>query len=292
MPSIAIIGATGMLGQPVTRAFVESGWNVTVLARNESKARKLFGSSVNVVVGDIQDGSSLRVLLTGQQAVYMNLSVDQNSSPRDFQPEREGLQQVLKIAAECGIKRVGYLSSLVKDYDGFEWWPFTVKRGAVSIIKACGLPYSIFYPSTFMETFDSHAPASYRQGNRINLAGVSKYKMYLIAGADYGRMVVRAFELNDGSHEYVVQGREGYTVNEAAAVITQHYKGAKLSVATLPFAILKFMGRLSKRFSYVAHIVEALNNYPEKFHGQSTWQELCEPQISLQDYAQGRTSTT
>ncbi len=273
-----------MLGQPVTRAFVEAGWNVTILARNEAKARQMFGASVNIIVGDVQDAPSLRALLMGQRAVYMNLSVDQNSSPGDFQPEREGLQKVLAVAREQGVQRVGYLSSLVKDYVGFDWWSFDIKRAAVETIRKSGLAYSIFCPSTFMETFDSLSAGSYRQGNRINLAGVSKHKMCLIAGADYGRMVVRAFELNNGSHEYVVQGREGYTADEVAKLFAEHYKGAKLSVATLPFGILKFLGRLSKRFNYVAHIVEALNNYPEKFAGKRAWQELGEPQISLMDY--------
>lgn len=46
MKSIAIIGATGMLGKPVTQAFVDAGWKVSVLARNEDKARQMFGSSV------------------------------------------------------------------------------------------------------------------------------------------------------------------------------------------------------------------------------------------------------
>ena len=273
-----------MLGRPVAKAFINAGWHVRVLTRSAEKAHRMFGSSVSVVEGDISDTNALRELLRGQNAVYMNLSVDQASDERDFQPEREGLANVLKVATECGIKRVGYLSSLVKDYDGFAWWPFAIKRAAVSTIKAAGLPYSIFDASTFMETFDSHAAGSYRQGNRINLAGVSRHKMYLIAGADYGRMVVQAFELNSGSHEYIVQGREGFTADEAARLFAEHYTGAKLSVSTLPFGILKFAGRLSKRFNYVAHIVEALNNYPETFDSERTWQELGEPQIGLMDY--------
>ena len=74
MRSIAIIGATGMLGRPVTQAFINEGWQVRILARNTEKARRLFGSSVNVVQGDIKDKSTLRELLHGQDAVYMNLA--------------------------------------------------------------------------------------------------------------------------------------------------------------------------------------------------------------------------
>ncbi len=292
MNSIAIIGATGMLGQPVTRAFINAGWRVTILARNASKARKIFGSGATIITGDLQDDAAVRTLLNGQDAVYMNLSVDQTSKERDFQPERDGLRRVLDIARESGVRRVGYLSSLVKDYNGFTWWPFQLKRKAVATIKESGLPYSIFYPSTFMETFGSLGAGSYRQGNRINLAGMSKHKMYLIAGDDYGNQVVRAFELDSGDNEYVVQGRLGYTADEAAKEVAQHYRGAKLTVAKLPFGLLSFLGRFSRRFNYVAHIVEALNNYPETFAAERTWHELGEPQISLRQYIDRISDTT
>ncbi len=36
------------------------------------------------------------------------------------------------------------------------------------------------------------------------------------------------------------------------------------------------------------HIIEALNNYPEKFEAQSTWNELGKPSITLKDFAQGQ----
>lgn len=74
MKALAIIGATGMLGQPVVEAFVTAGWQVRILARGAQKARRLFDSSVTVVKGDIKDTSTLRELLHGQDAVYMNLS--------------------------------------------------------------------------------------------------------------------------------------------------------------------------------------------------------------------------
>ena len=79
MNKIAIIGATGMLGQPVTKAFINAGFEVTLLVRNADKAKALFGSKVRIVKGDIKDTISLEELLIGQDAVYLNLSVEQSS---------------------------------------------------------------------------------------------------------------------------------------------------------------------------------------------------------------------
>lgn len=281
MKKIAIIGATGMLGQPVTRAFIKAGYAVRLLVRNEEKARAIFGNQAELLRGDLVDEASLRKLLEGADWLYLNLAADQSSRESDFQPEREGLKNVLRLASEAGIKRVGYISSLVKSFDGISWWVLDMKRHSVELIRNSGLTYSLFYPSTFMESFDKGA---YRQGNKLNLAGKSLYPMYLIAGEDYGRMVVRAFELENGNQEYNVQGEEAWTIEEAAKQFVEKYKKTPLKIVKLPFGILRFLSLFSQKFNYVANIVYALNHYPEKFESEKTWEELGRPEIKLDDY--------
>ena len=281
MKKIAIIGATGMLGQPVTRAFIKAGYAVRLLVRNEEKARAIFGNQAELLRGDLADEASLRKLLEGADWLYLNLAADQSSRESDFQPEREGLKNVLRLASEAGIKRVGYISSLVKSFDGISWWVLDMKRHSVELIRNSGLTYSLFYPSTFMESFDKGA---YRQGNKLNLAGKSLYPMYLIAGEDYGRMVVRAFELENGNQEYNVQGEEAWTIEEAAKQFVEKYKKTPLKIVKLPFGMLRFLSLFSQKFNYVANIVYALNHYPEKFESEKTWEELGRPEIKLEDY--------
>lgn len=277
-----------MLGKPVAKAFIAAGFTVTLLVRDAAKASAAFGPPARVVRGDLRDEASIRTLLQGQDAVYLNLSVEQTSTAADWQAEREGLALLLRVAKELGIRRIGYLSSLVKDYDGSPWWVFDIKRAAVDAIRKSGIPYSVFVPSTFMEAFDSDGPGSMRQGKRLTLAGRSRHKMYLIAGDDYGRQVVRAFELDNGDNDYAVQGKEGFTTDEAAALFAQHYTAAKLSVSTLPMGILRFLGMFSRRFDYVAHIVHALNEYPEAFQAETTWKELGEPRLTLLEYIRSK----
>ncbi|MBX2920928.1 MAG: NAD(P)H-binding protein [Chitinophagaceae bacterium] len=55
MGKIGIVGATGMIGRPVTNAFIESGFEVTVLVRDIEKAERLFGNTVQYVRGDVRD---------------------------------------------------------------------------------------------------------------------------------------------------------------------------------------------------------------------------------------------
>lgn len=286
MKKIAIIGATGMLGQPVAKEFIKAGFEVTLLVRNSEKAKYIFGNSAKILEGNLQEIDKIEDLFKYQDGVYINLSVEQKSSLSDFQPEREGLDNILNMAKKANIKRIGYLSSLVHLYqgqNGFYWWVFDIKLKAIDKIKKSGIPFSIFYPSTFMESFDKGA---YRQGNSIALAGESKYKMYLIAGSDYGKQVVKAFELDNGNHEYLVQGQEGFTADEAAKFYIENYKKQKITIMKAPIGILKFMGLFVNKFNYGAKIVEALNNYPEKFESENTWKDLGIPQIKFIDYIQ------
>jgi putative NADH-flavin reductase len=284
MKKIAIIGATGMIGQPVTVELIKAGFEVTLFARNCQKAKQIFGTSIKVIEGNLQDSDKIRQLLEGQDGLYLNLSVEQKSSKSAFQPEREGLDNVLSIAKQSNIKRIGYLSSLVHLYQGqndFNWWVFDVKQKAVEKIKTSGIFYSIFYPSTFMECFDKGA---YRQGNRIALAGVSKYKMFLISGSDYGKQVVKDFQIDKGNNDYIVQGQEGFTADEAAKFYIDNYNKKKVTIMKAPVGMLKFLGLFTNKFNYGANIVEALNNYPEKFEAETTWQELGTPQTKFIDY--------
>lgn len=284
MKKIAIVGATGMLGQPVTKEFIRAGFEVSLLVRNTEKAGKLFGPGVRLVKGDLKNISSIRELIDGQDALYLSLSVEQSSSKNDFQPERDGLDHLLSAVKNSTLKRIGYLSSLVHFYQGqnhFHWWAFDIKQRAVTKIKDSGVPSSIFYPSTFMENFDKGACV---QGNKILLAGTSLYPMFFISGKDYGKQVVRAFQQDAGNREYVIQGQHGYTAEEAAKVYAGNYTSKKLSILKMPLGLLYFLGNFSKKMNYGARIVEALNRYPEKFEAEKTWAELGRPEITFIDY--------
>jgi hypothetical protein len=281
MKKIAIIGSTGMMGQPVTKEFIKAGFEVSLLVRNAAKGMEMFGNGVRFVTGDLQDMASLRELLKGQDAVYLNLSIDLNSKKNDFQAERDGLKNILTVAKETSIKRIGYLSSLVHLIQGMDWWVLDVRRNAVTEIKQCGIPYSIFYPSTFMESFDK---GGYRQGNNLNLIGVSRYPMYLISGSDYGKQVVKTFEIATGNTEYVVQGQEGFKFNEAAKLFVENYTKEPIKIAKIPRFIFVILGKFSPRLNYAINIVDALNNYPEKFEAEKTWQDLGVPQTKFIDY--------
>lgn len=282
---IAFIGATGMLGKPVVRALVSDRFDITALVRDVEKAKQVLPSNVQLLSGDIRHEKILEQLLTGQDAVYINLGIKPDEKSNDFHSETDGLKNILRAAKKTGLRRVLFVSSLVMNYqgmNGFSWWAFDVKKKAVAMIRESGIPHTIFYPSTFMENFGGN----YRRGNMIMLVGTSRHPMYFIAGDDFGKQVARSLTGSpEGNKEYTIQGPEAFTTDEAAAVYVAHYRKTKLKISRTPLGLLKFLGNFNRTMHYGAHIIEAMNQYPEEFESQKTWDELGRPMITLQQYA-------
>src|ERR1041385_8973144 len=269
MKRIAMIGATGLLGKPVALALANAGYEVTALVRDPGPARKIFPREIKIFPGDMRSDSDIKKLLSGHDKVYLNLSVKQKEKKTDWHSEEHGLKTLLPTAAEVGIKRIFYLSSLIQRYqgmNGFDWWVLKLKSEAVRRIRASGIPSTIFYPSTFMESITTQ----YMQGRRLMIAGRSKHKQYFIASADYAQQVLSAIETNTGTEnkDYVIQGPEAYLTDEALGVFKQNYKRASLSISSAPFSFVKLFGMFNTKMNYGSHIIEALNNYPEKFEAE------------------------
>lgn len=281
---ILVIGATGMLGKPVTQQLIRDGFRVSILARNPEKAKRLFPEAT-VFAGDLKDKESIKASLHNIDQIYLNLSVDRKQKPQHWLTEREGLKNLLDVAAEFPIKRIAYLSSIVMRYqgmNGFHWWVLEVKQDAVKLIKNSGIPYSIFYPSTFMESFTEIQ----KVGKNLMHAGISRTPMYYIAAKDYAKMVSTHLQSpGESGKEYYVQGPEAYTGDEAAKIFIQNYKREKLHYRYMPLGVLQVLGWFNQEMNYGARILRAMNNYPEKFMSEETWQDLHKPEISLEAFA-------
>ena len=281
---IAFIGATGMLGRPVIHQLTEAGFDVTALVRSPDRAD--LGDKLRLIKGDLKNPEDVDQLLEGQDAVYISLSILQNEKENDWHTETDGMKIILASAQKKSIQRILLLSSLVQRYqrmNNFSWWVFGLKDESVEMVKQSGISYTIFFPSTFMESF----LGKYRQGKRILLGGKSEHRMYYIAGEDYGKQVAQTLLRNhEENKEYVIQGLEALTQEEAADIFVQHYKSEKLSISKAPLGILKFLGLFSTTVNYGARIVEALNKYPEKFESEETWKALGKPVTTLQKFAE------
>ncbi len=275
-----------MLGRPVTHELIWAGHQIRLIARDVAKTKALF-PHVDVVPGDLRNPASLIETLWGVEVVYLNLSITQTEKQTDFHTEAEGLTNLLNAAKQAGVRRVAYLSSIIMRYqgmNGFRWWAFDVKQEAVRLIKASGIPYSIFYPSCFMDSLAE----TQRAGKFILLVGRSAARPWYISAHDYGKQVARALKLaEDGQNqEYVIQGPEAITQHEAAERFVAAYQNEKLSILTTPPFLMRLGRPFSAQADYGWHITEAINKYPEQFEASQSWKDLGEPQTTIEQFAE------
>ncbi|TVY37333.1 Isoflavone reductase-like protein [Lachnellula subtilissima] len=92
--NVAIVGASGALGEPILKALVESGkFSVTVVKRPSSKAS--FPASVKVVTADTSSVESVTAAFQGQDAVVSAVGVE----------GMQGQHVLIDAAIAAGVKR-------------------------------------------------------------------------------------------------------------------------------------------------------------------------------------------
>lgn len=283
--NITIIGSTGMIGIPVTKELVKAGFNVTALVRNPAKAKAIFPNGVSFVKGDLDNKNSIAEALKNAEGLYINISTRAEDKENAFNPETQGLDNILEMAKQApNLKQVALLSSfLARNYQG-DWWVFKAKKSSIGRVKNSGLPYTIFYPSNFMENMASEGM---KRGNKVNYIKASvNNKAWWIAGEDFGKVVANAFKTEKAiNKEYAVQGPEALTMQEAAQKFVNGYSKEQLSVGAFPYSIMKFMGFFMPSMKFVSNLMNVMLNNVETFESQTTWNELGKAEITMEKFA-------
>src|SRR5262245_44288661 len=112
---ILVTGASGFIGGHVARALVGAGASVRVLLRNTSSTDSLYGLSVERCYGDLRDPSTLRHAVARCETVF-HVAADYRlwvPDPRTmYSVNVDGTSNLLDAAAEAGVKRVIYTSTV------------------------------------------------------------------------------------------------------------------------------------------------------------------------------------
>lgn len=279
---ITVIGATGMIGKPVTKELIKAGFEVTAFVRSIDKEKHIFPSGVTFFEGDLKSKSSISEAIKDADAVYISISASPSNKEGEFNPEKEGIENIVSALQGSSVKQVGYLSSfLARNYTG-NWWVMNAKKQAINKIKNSGIPYTIFYPSNFMENFNG----GMRDGNKINIIGTSNEKSRWIAASDFGKQAAKAFETEKAlNREYAVQGLESLTTEEASKIYIENHTKDKLKIAKLPMGMAKFLSLFIKSLKFAVPLIDVMNKNKETFEAQKTWDELGKPTITLSQYA-------
>ena len=112
---VLVTGGTGFIGANLVRELLKDGAGVRVLVRPSSDRGALEGCDVEFVEGDLLDPGSLKRATVRTRVVY-HVAADYRLWARDpealYRTNVEGTRQLLAAAAEAGVARVVYTSTV------------------------------------------------------------------------------------------------------------------------------------------------------------------------------------
>ena len=114
-PLTLVTGATGFVGSAVARALAARGHRLRLLARPTSDRRNLAGVAGEVVIGDLNDVSSLAAAVAGCRYLF-HVAADYRIWVPDpaamLRANVDGSVSILRAAQKAGVERMVYCSSV------------------------------------------------------------------------------------------------------------------------------------------------------------------------------------
>jgi len=110
-----VTGASGFVGSAIVRHLLQAGHAVRVLLREKSPRDNIADLPVDIVLGDLTDSSSLANAVSGCASLF-HAAADYRLWTRNpdvmYQINIDGTRNIMLAAAEAGVSRIVYTSSV------------------------------------------------------------------------------------------------------------------------------------------------------------------------------------
>ncbi len=144
----SVIGATGRTGKHIVHKLLEQNIPVRILSRNLSKAKKMFGTSVEIIEGDLVEVRDLKNLVDGITHLFAAHGADDYPGERGYELiDFEGTKKALDSIVAGQKPHIIYMSSIYVERSNppveFPGRPLFWKRRAEQLIQESGNPFTI-----------------------------------------------------------------------------------------------------------------------------------------------------
>ena len=283
---VLVAGGTGMLGVPVVRHLVHLGHQVRVLTRSPAEARRRLGESVQTVQGDVKDRSTLDAAVAGCDALHVTLRGADDWM--DYEAvENHGLRALLDASCGAGLRHVTYLSGAGRMY-GCEQIPaVAIKLAAEQAIRECGLAFTIFRATHFMESLDL-----FISKHTATIIGRQPHRYHYLAASDFAHLIAQSLLNQDAfGRTFYAFGPQALTMREAL----ERYRGIldpSLRITQLPIAVARLIGTVgqNRRLRFAASLFEGFALIGEEGDPEECQRILGKPQTTLDEWLRGRAS--
>ena len=111
-----VTGANGHLGNTLVRALLARGDKVRAGVRNLDNRTPFEGLACELVYAELQDKTAMRKALEGVDVLYQVAAVFRHWARDPYEeiilPNINGTRLLLEAAAEAGVRRIVYVSSV------------------------------------------------------------------------------------------------------------------------------------------------------------------------------------
>ncbi len=311
---LAVLGATGMLGQHTLRAGIDAGHQCIALYRSAEGLRRLEGLPVELRQADLSDPATLRKALRGVDAV-VNAAAYYPTVPRPWREEvarATGLMaDFYTVAAEASVGRIVYLGGAIAlprrmdavPANGSERYAASpANRNPYLQVKwaldeqalqqaALGMPVCIGIPSMTFGEYD-YGPTTGQLIVGIARGALKHYvrgERNVVYGGDAGRGLVMVAERGVAGERYLLTGANT-DMDTVVALIARLSaqpmpKPTPLPIAKLVAAAQKFRYlRLGGALPTISETAIAVMSAGQHLDGSTTEARLgYRPQVGLEE---------
>ncbi len=211
--TIAITGATGFIGGALTTRLKSAGWRIRALVRSGSDHKRLNGTPVEWITGDLGDRESLQRLVVGSDAIVHCAGAVRGGGQQDFdRVNAEGVERIVQVAAEQNVKpRFLLISSLAAREPQLSYYAASKQKGEQALTSYSGdMFWGVFRPPAVYGPGDQEmrplfqwmlrglAPLIGSDKNRLSLLYVEDLVDAIVCWLDNGKQSQRLYELHDG----------------------------------------------------------------------------------------------
>jgi uncharacterized protein YbjT (DUF2867 family) len=263
MKKVILFGATGHLGKAVAKALIIQNYDLTVVVRNEHKAKELSGITTKYIVADVCNKRTLQNICKNQEIVISTLgksvSPNDNGKPSFRDVDFDANSNILEEAITSNVAKFVYISAFrAEKYLHLDY--FKVHHDFAELLKQSPLNYSIIKPPAIFSAFIDMMTMA-KKGQLVNI-GLGNKKTNPIFEGDLAKVIVNSINENKATIE--VGGKKVYTRAKLNKIIQQEMDSSK-KIWTVPIGLIKlglpFMKIFSKNaFDKLAFFVEVMQH--------------------------------
>ena len=170
---VLVAGATGRTGRLVVRTLMENGYSVRAFVRDVERAKKLLGSTIDCVKGDVREIATIKPALVGATYIISAIGAgpggDAGNGP-EFVDYR-GVKNLSDAVSAAKLDQFVLISSigvthedhyLNKAFDNVLKW----KLKGEEVLRTSGVPYTIVRPGGLTDEEGGQHEILFKQGDK------------------------------------------------------------------------------------------------------------------------------